>query len=481
MSRQSTILVVDDEPRNAKLLEALLITQGHTVVTAAGGAQALAIATEQRMDLILLDVMMPELDGFEVTRRLRQHPATRLTPIVLVTALRDTPDRITGIEAGCDDFISKPFDKHEVLARVTTLLRLSYYRLLLDQHEQLTYVMEHISDGIVVLDPQLRAGRLNARAAEWLELPVGAALVDHLQRFEVDRLNRMAEALPREPMAFDIRRPATDAVKELVLHASASPVFEPGGALSSVVVTLRDVTNERREEHLKADFLSLISHKLRTPIAVISSGASMLQDGLVGPLTDDQRQALATIQDKAAALARLIGQLLDFTTVDAQAGRPSATRVALADYLPRHLDAFAQRTRTKPVEWRVDCPDAALAVLANPAYLDVIIDSLLDNAVKFTDQPVAKIHVAAGRQGEHVAVAVTDNGRGVPPEEREQIFKPFYQVEKYFTGNVDGAGLGLALVRRLVAAHGGQVQLESALDRGSTFTIILPAANSHAA
>ena len=126
METKPLILVVDDEPANVMLLEAYLVPQGYDVVKALNGEQALEIAQSRRIDLVLLDVMMPGLDGFEVTRRLKNNEATRLTPIVLVTSLKDTSDRIKGLEAGCDDFMSKPFDKNELMARVKTSLKIKF-------------------------------------------------------------------------------------------------------------------------------------------------------------------------------------------------------------------------------------------------------------------------------------------------------------------------------------------------------------------
>lgn len=168
--RCARILVVDDEPKNAKLLEALLVPHGYEVITAMDGEGALRVIAERPIDLVLLDVMMPGLNGFEVTQRLRTSEHTRLIPIVLITALKETEDRIRGIEAGCDDFLSKPFDRHEVLARVKTLLQLSYYRSLLDEKEKFESAMDRIEDGIMVVNQDLRIGRLNQRAADLLTI-----------------------------------------------------------------------------------------------------------------------------------------------------------------------------------------------------------------------------------------------------------------------------------------------------------------------
>ena len=136
MKDKPVILVVDDRPQNIKLLEAHLAQQGYEIVTAANGEEALEKLSGNKIDLILLDVMMPGMDGFEVTRRIRQDNTHRLLPIILVTALRETEYRVKGIRAGCDDFISKPFDKMEIFARVRSLLKVKAYNDLLSNYQK---------------------------------------------------------------------------------------------------------------------------------------------------------------------------------------------------------------------------------------------------------------------------------------------------------------------------------------------------------
>lgn len=136
MKNIPVILVVDDQLQNIELLEAFLAPQGYYMLRANSGDAALSTLKEVAVDLILLDVMMPGMDGFEVTRRVRENPALRQLPIVLVTALRDKDDHLKGVEAGCDDFISKPVDKIELLARVRALLKVKAYHDLIDAYQQ---------------------------------------------------------------------------------------------------------------------------------------------------------------------------------------------------------------------------------------------------------------------------------------------------------------------------------------------------------
>src|SRR5664280_1804271 len=134
MKDKPVILIVDDQSQNIELLEAYLVPQGYEIVKAVNGEEALGKLSGNQIDLILLDVMMPGMDGFEVTRRVRQDNTHRLLPIILVTALRETEDRVKGIEAGCDDFLSKPVDKIELLARVRSLLKVKAYNDLMSNY-----------------------------------------------------------------------------------------------------------------------------------------------------------------------------------------------------------------------------------------------------------------------------------------------------------------------------------------------------------
>lgn len=135
MEINPVILIVDDQPQNVELLEALLVNQGYGIVTASNGKEALKKLSENVIDLILLDVIMPDMDGFEVTRRIREDDVNRLLPIILVTALHETENRVRGIEAGCDDFLSKPIDKSELLARVRSLLKVKNYNDMMSKYK----------------------------------------------------------------------------------------------------------------------------------------------------------------------------------------------------------------------------------------------------------------------------------------------------------------------------------------------------------
>src|SRR5688572_18476590 len=172
MSYRSIILIVDDEPVGRKTLEALLLTQNYELAFASNGQEALAQAEALRPDLILLDVMMPELDGFETCRRLRTHPQLAEVPIIMVTALDDRDSRLEGIAAGADDFISKPFDRVELRTRVQNISQLNRYRRLLAERTKFTWVVERADEGYLMINNADQILYTNVQARRYLNLPV---------------------------------------------------------------------------------------------------------------------------------------------------------------------------------------------------------------------------------------------------------------------------------------------------------------------
>ena len=210
MTDQAVILVVDDQPQNVELLEARLLPEGYAVIKAANGEEALERLSGNPVDLILLDVMMPGMDGFEVTRRIRQDDMHRLLPIVLVTALRDSEDRVKGIEAGCDDFISKPFDKTELLARVRSLLKVKAYNDLMAHYRgELESEVGRRTEELKGALERIKAASLDtiyrlSMAAEYRDEDTGA---------HIKRMSRYSAAVARR-MGLD------EAAVEIILYAA---------------------------------------------------------------------------------------------------------------------------------------------------------------------------------------------------------------------------------------------------------------------
>ena len=374
----ATVLVVDDEPNNLEVMTRFLEDEGFRVVTARDGAEALLAVPEHSPDLILLDVMMPAPEGYEVCRRLKSDPATAQIPVVIVTALSGISERIVGARVGADEFLSKPFDHIELITRARALLQKKRY------HDQLL-----------------------AHSAE-------------LERRVDERTAELQQAL--------------DELRQL--------------------------------DRLQSEFIANASHELRTPLLHVKGYIDLLADGALGDLTDKQSEGLAVAQAAVGHLEQVVEDVMDFNSLHET--RLALEPVSLADVCRNVLHATSALAARRRIAVDLRLPAGSSRVLADRVALTRVLRHLLENAIKFgpLDQAVV---LALEPIGEVVRVSVRDNGLGLSPHEIERIFDVFYQVDGSITRRAGGLGVGLALVKKLVQAHGSDVQVTSEPGRGSCF------------
>jgi len=318
MKDKSVILVVDDQFQNIELLEAYLVPQGYEIVRAVSGEEALEKLVHNQIDLILLDVMMPKMSGLEVLKNLRSDIKTKMIPVVMVTVLKETEDKVKALEAGCDDFISKPVDKVELLARVKSILKISYYRRQLEEKEKFKAVVDKVSDGIAICSPDYLIKDSNAAILKYLNItdPANVNLVETLfANYSVSINKEALMDLAITHKTFDIVRQESETTEALYLEVNLNLIKNSAGELLSIVFILRDVTTARTEEFLKQDTLTLISHKLRTPLGVINGNISLLQDGAYGPFNEEQKKAIESVSKQSSLLVSTVEELLGFTIV----------------------------------------------------------------------------------------------------------------------------------------------------------------------
>lgn len=332
-----------------------------------------------------------------------------------------------------------------------------------------------MSDGIVICDADGAPLQHNRAADHLLGLPSPGTLLSHLlAHFDstpsLDRLMDFSQG----PRTFELARKASDAMGALQLTMAVTPIRNREGQLANLVLTVRDVTALRAEELSKKNFLATISHKLRTPVAAIQAGVSMTRDGLLGALSDNQQRHIAMMANQVGKLQTLIEELIGFVTIEEHGLSPSREDIDL----PALLGQLSEKARGQFPEKH---PEISIAIAAQAAtisfhrdYLRLMLGELIHNGLKFNCSDPATVSVACAREGGAFVFTIADNGIGIPPEHRERIFEKFYQVEKYFTGNVEGVGLGLAYVRKIVDAFGGSIEVASTPGVGSTFTVRLP-------
>jgi len=297
MTDTSTILIVDDQPLGRETLASLLHGQGYLLVFAHEGAEALAQAAALPPDLILLDVMMPGMDGFEVCRRLRADSRLAKVPIILVTALDDRASRLRGIEAGADDFVTKPFDRAELRARVRTITRLNRYRRLLLERSKFEWVVEQADEGYVVINARDEVRYANPQARRYLDLPLDqhtpiAAAFRALahKHYRCEPYDAWADwpelPTPTEPVPRYLVRPASAHAEVFWLQVELLPMA--AGASEHALVRLRDVTTSVITQSNVWSFQALVRHKLSTALNHLTGSLRLLVE-MPAQLSDTEK------------------------------------------------------------------------------------------------------------------------------------------------------------------------------------------------
>jgi PAS domain S-box-containing protein len=490
------ILIAEDEPTNRLLLEVSVRKWGHEPLVAVDGDEAWALLdAPDAPSLVLLDWMMPGMDGVEICRRLRASDEPRLIYVIMVTTNAQDADIIEGLEAGADDYVTKPFDPQELRARVDVGIRMvELHQRLMEREARLAVAnarlaeqarfratVEGMTDGIVTADADWRITYANRSAELLLDLLDGAyygrPLEEALNRFELSvdpaSLRSGTEA------GTDLEIARTGAGVKLWIDGRLTRLRDEAGELSDVVLTLRDATDRVNASDREMRFMNSISHKLRTPLTIIG-GSLEVMAGLPCESAQGTWDRLLTIgRRQVRRLDETIARVLQFRELSQEelvAEPPSAELPQLIESVEETL---RERYPDEELEFATEVSPGAERTSLPADDLRLMIDELADNAVKFAERRPIEVRVTAER-GEDGALrlSIADNGPGIPHEFLDRVFEGYLQIEEHATGQVRGVGLGLRIVRQVAEAHGGTVTVASKMGEGTAVTIIIPAGSA---
>ncbi|MGZ6130689.1 MAG: ATP-binding protein, partial [Myxococcaceae bacterium] len=481
------ILVADDNADMREYVARVLGTR-YRVEPVNSGAAALAAIRRSPPDLVLTDVMMPELDGFQLLAAIRADPAVRELRVVMLSARAGEESRSEGLEAGADDYLVKPFSARELLARVDAqLVRAKLRSLEKRQTERMRAIFRDAPVAIAIMTgPELRFEFANERYFRMaggrpvIGLPLRRAFpeLEGQGALEmVERVYRSGEPFISSAYRAVINRGPGGAPEECFFHMVNEPLRDDHGRVEGVVFVAIDVTelvgSRRRAEEAsraKDEFLAMLGHELRNPLAPLVTALHLMK--LRAPATLERERAI--IERQVRNLSRLVDDLLDVSRI--ARGKVELRRDAteLAGVVAQGIETASPRIESRRHRLTVDVPASGLRVLGDIARLAQVVSNLLTNAAKYTD-PGGNLRVRAWADGEQAVLRVSDDGIGIAPELLPQVFDLFFQARQGSDRALGGLGLGLALVRSLVELHGGTVAAQSAgPGQGSTFTVRLP-------
>jgi len=339
------------------------------------------------------------------------------------------------------------------------------------EKEKMATIIGEMAEGAILLNAEAHV-LLSNRAAQSLlgeGLKEGCSWLQEENKFE----SRPASAdLMKMPHGGPIELTRKIA-PPLILAGILSPIYDDRKKISGYLIVLANVTEERREAQLKKNFLSLVSHKLKTPLVSLRGYTPLLLEK-PEELNAFQKTAIEAIDRNSFQLATLVDKLVWFSTLEADSLQLKPTLQVPAALFEAALSELGSFFRQMPAEIVQEGIAALPAIALDKTWVKEALRNLIENAVKFNPKTPRRVILSGAVYPEKLELSIADNGPGIPSEEQTKIFQKFYQIESHFTGQVQGMGLGLALVKRVVEEHGGTVQVRSVLGQGSTFIIQLP-------
>jgi PAS domain S-box-containing protein len=499
---QASILVVDDYPANILAVEAILAPLGHELVRAQSGEEALKAILRQEFAVIIMDVQMPGLDGFQTASLIKQRDRSRHIPIIFLTAIsKDATHVFQGYAHGAVDYLLKPFDPQILRSKVSVFVELWERGELLKAREsrlrdlerdrlerssaaRYAALIESMPQGVAALAPSGDVYYCNSvwRTYAGLGAPEQAErqweLVHPEERLRVraDWLEAQRTEQPFECEA-RLKRARDGAYRWHLLHVV--PQRDDLGKLAGWIATATDNHEKKqaREElerasRAKDEFLATISHELRNPLNAILGWTRMLR---AGKLEEPRAtRALETIERNAAVQTALVEDMLDVSRIITGKLVLNVAAVDLRTVVAAAFDTVRMAAEAKQIAVELDLDDDIDLASGDPDRLQQVVWNLLSNAIKFTPRG-GRVDVSTRRDGSHVALVVSDSGQGIPQEFLPFVFDRFRQADSTSTRVHGGLGLGLAIVRHLVELHGGVVAVESdGPGTGATFRVRLP-------
>jgi signal transduction histidine kinase len=442
MSKQSVrkFLIVDDDEQNRYMLQVLLQGHGYGVELANNGAEALEKARRDPPNMVISDILMPEMDGFTLCRQWKKDDVLKTIPFIFYTATYTDPkDEQFALSLGADRFIAKPVEPDVFIDLILQVLKVYQEGQFISLHEPVeeeeTYLRKYNKALIRKLEDKVKALEESNQALE----------------HEITERKGAEEALQK----------AHDELEKLVEERTAE-LHRANAELT-------------RSARLKDEFLANMSHELRTPLNAILGMSEALQEEVYGVVNDKQRKSLQTIEESGRHLLTLINDILDLSKIGAGKLELTLDSVSVEAICEASLRFIKQTAQKKRLRVSSSFDNRVTSMLADRRRLKQILVNLLSNAVKFTPEGrEVGLKVEGDPKQQIVYFTVWDTGIGIAQEDMERLFQPFVQLDATLSRQYEGAGLGLSLVYSMVEIHGGSLKVESDVGKGTRFTVSLP-------
>lgn len=492
---EETILVIDDELIMRDGCSRILSKEGWSVLTAENGQRGIEIlrARPEAIDVILLDLMMPGLSGMEALDQIKETDPNVL--VIVITGYATVESAVEAMKKGAYDFIPKPFTPDQLrivvrralerrsLQREAEFLRQERERSLRDvatEKSRIRTIVHSMGDGVLVCDREGYLVLINPAASHLLRISSEALVGKRLEESglfpELSKvIGEIIEGKSEGYACISQELTVEDEAKteRVFFRAHTCPIRNDLGELLGSVTVLQDITPLKELDRMKADFIAMVAHELRAPLAAVEQQLVVVLNRLAGEITQQQEKLLGRAKERIKGLLDLVKDLLDLSRIEAGKIIQYKERLSLSEVLEKVVDLMKPEAERKGIELRFVPSVVEAWIVGDRNAIEGIFTNLVSNAIKYNPEG-GKVLITLGEEGFFLKTTVSDTGVGIPKEDLPRIFDRFYRVKSPQTRHVVGTGLGLSIVKNLVDAHLGRITIESEVGRGTSVTVLLP-------
>jgi PAS domain S-box-containing protein len=488
-SQKQKILIVDDE-RGLRLgTKRLLEKEGFEVVAAENGTEGMAFGTSTEFDAAIIDLKMPDFDGITVLKEIiKKYPNT---VCFIATAYASYETAIESTRVGAFSYIPKPFSPEELLFQINKGLEKRELNLQKEQWRKereerllevafektrLNTIINSISDGVLVINKNGEAVLYNPSALKFLALKninIEEYIIDKLPGTLADQVNQFlnsAEFLKRS-LTVQLQMKSEN---DLFVEATTSPVPAPDGSLAGVAIVIKNITELKKIEFLKSQFVSMVSHELKAPIAAVYGFLKLISDKSMQITPDKQDEFIDRSIVRLDSLLKMVNDLLDISRMEMKTTQREIKELNLLEIIKTIMELFQLDIKRKNIEISMSYSDSIPPLSGDQDEITRLFTNLISNGIKYNKQN-GSLEINIERIDDYIVTEIKDSGIGMKSAERNNLFHEFYRVKNEFTKDIGGTGLGLSIVKRIIDSYAGKIEVDSEFGIGTSFRVFLPA------
>lgn len=482
------VIIIDDEKGLRIGTQRLLQSENFDVDTAENGMTGIKMATEFEYDLAIIDLKMPDIDGISVLKEIKKNHPNTICFIATAYASYDTA--IEATKLGAFTYIPKPFTPEELLRNLNAgyerrLLTLESERLKREREERLlelafeksrlNTIVNSLADGVFVVNKNGELVLFNPAAIKYIELNeiiLGEKILGILPKKISELLSKILDNpdFGNKTLSAEVELKPD---RELVVEIKCSPVPHPDGSLAGVVTVIRNITEMKKVEYVKSQFVSMVAHELKTPMAAVLGFFNIILNPELKTTPEQQADYLNRSRNRLQGLVEMVNDLLDISRMEMKTKQRELKELNIGEIVKGTVDFLELEWKKKGISVTSKYEENLPVFKADNNEITRLFTNIIGNAIKYNkDNGTIDVQVYTNKN--YIVTKISDTGIGMRPEDKARLFSEFFRVKNEYTRNISGTGLGLSIVKRIAESYAGKIEVESEYTKGSTFTIYLP-------